>query len=159
MKRFYWLEEGVLAGCSRPGGESPAPDPSAVMQDLHWLKERGVLAVLSLTETGLYLDSEEIDGIDFLHLPVIDMTAPQPSQLIQALRFIDHQRARGRAVAAHCLQGQGRTGTVLAAYLVRQGMEPEAAISRLRMICPGAIEAKDQERALHDFARRRDWIL
>jgi atypical dual specificity phosphatase len=127
--------------------------------DVHWLREQGIDALLSLTERELPLDSEETGGLEVLHLPVIDMTAPQPSQLIQALSFIDRQRAQGRAVAAHCLQGQGRTGTILAAYLVRQGMEPAAAVSHLRQICPGAIEAKEQERALEAFAKRRDWIL
>jgi atypical dual specificity phosphatase len=159
MKRFYWLEEGVLAGCSRPGGESPTPNPALLKADMQWLREQGIDALLSLTEQELRLEDEGVDGMALLHLPVTDMTAPQPGQLIQALTFIDRQRAHGRAVAAHCLQGQGRTGTILAAYLVRQGMEPANAVSHLREICPGAIEAKEQERALEAFAKRRDWIL
>ncbi len=94
-----------------------------------------------------------------LHLPVDDLTAPTPRQFELALGFLDEQLARGRAVVVHCLVGQGRTGTVLAAYLIRSGAAPQDAIARLRQVCPGAIGNPEQERALHAFARRRDWIV
>ena len=53
--------------------------------------------------------------------------------------------------------GQGRTGTVLAAYLIRAGSSAQEAIVRLRDICPGALSSPTQERALEAFAQRRDW--
>jgi atypical dual specificity phosphatase len=115
--------------------------------------------VLSLTETPLEEGALARHGLEGLHLPVPDMTAPTPEQLDRALRFIDRQRAIGRAVLVHCLMGQGRTGTVLAAYLVRRGMSPESAVGKLRLVCPGAVENPEQERALHAFAERRDWIV
>ena len=64
-----------------------------------------------------------------------------------------------RRVAVHCLMGQGRTGSILAAYLIRAGATPEDALARLRAVCPGAVENPTQERALQEFARRRDWII
>jgi hypothetical protein len=48
---------------------------------------------------------------------------------------------------------------VLAAYLIRAGAHPDDALRRLRALCPGAVGSADQERALHAFAARRDWIL
>ena len=173
MKRFYWVVEGVLAGCERPGGAGQrvgaaqvpwgaAGDMKQAEQldaDLAWLREQGVQALLSLTETPLPVGATERWGLTTLHLPVPDMTAPTPQQLDEALRFIDQQRAQGRAVAAHCLMGQGRTGTALAAYLIRGGMTAQAAVRELRALCPGAISAAEQERALEAFARRRDWIV
>ena len=78
---------------------------------------------------------------------------------MQALEFIDGQRAHNRNVAVHCLMGQGRTGTILAAYLIRSGQTPEEALKTLRSLCPGAVENPVQERALQAFAERRDWIV
>jgi protein-tyrosine phosphatase len=48
--------------------------------------------------------------------------------------------------------GYGRTGTVLAAYLVAKGAEPEEAIDRVRRARPGSIETVEQEHAVHLFA-------
>jgi atypical dual specificity phosphatase len=114
---------------------------------------------LTLTETPLPEEALTRAGITGLHLPVLDMTAPTPDQLLAALDFIDQSQASGAAVYVHCLMGQGRTGTVLAAYLVRAGFGPAAAIERIRALRPGSLVAESQERAITDFARQRYWIL
>lgn len=169
MIRFYWLTEQALAGCSRPGGierrglQAPdgtlRPEVAGVLEaDLAWLKDQGIGALLSMTELPLPEEALARYELKSLHLPVEDMTAPTPEQLMQALEFIDWQRAHGRSVAVHCLMGQGRTGTVLAAYLIRSGSSPEEALKALRALCPGAVENPVQERALQAFAERRDWI-
>ncbi len=174
MRSFFWLIDGVLAGCGRPGfrgvgggrgpGSRPAFDDTpealaALEADLVWLREQGIGAVLSLTETPLMNGAAERLGLAVLHLPVDDLTAPTPRQLEHALAFIDEQTARDHGVVVHCLVGQGRSATVLAAYLIRAGAASETAIARLRGVCPGAIGSPEQERALHAFARRRDWIV
>lgn len=166
MRGFYWLIEGALAGCPRPGrggrandGAPARRDAVALDEDLGWLRERGIRALLSLTETPLDAGALARHGFATLHLPVDDLHAPTPAQLHYALAFIDAQRALDRAVAVHCLVGQGRTGTVLAAHRIRAGSTPEAALAELRALSPGAIGSPAQEAALHAFARRRDWIL
>lgn len=162
MLRFYWLEEGVLAGCSLPGGNNgrwAARNGIALGHDLEELRRQGIGAVLSLTEDALNLETLAEYGLDSLHVPVPDMTAPLPGQIQAALTFLDRQRVEGNAVAVHCLMGQGRTGTILAARLIRDGMPADEAIVHLRRICPGAIESPAQQEALHRFAERRDWIL
>jgi protein-tyrosine phosphatase len=55
--------------------------------------------------------------------------------------------------------GQGRTGTVLAAYLIRAGTDVGAAVAEVRAVCPGAIGSAAQEQALAEYARRRDWLI
>ena len=161
LQGFYWLERGVLAGCARPGkrGYGAAEAQTMLETDLAELQEYGIGAVLSLTESPLDNAVVERFGMAYLHLPVDDMQAPEPEQLDRALAFIDRQRTQGRAVAVHCLMGQGRTGSVLAAYLIRAGRTPEQALRELRAVCPGAVSAPVQERALEAFARRRDWIV
>lgn len=172
MRGFYWLIEDALAGCPRPGGSAPRRagaadgsnnndfgDNNALDADLGWLCEQGIGAILSMTETPLAAEALERHGLASLHLPVDDMTAPTPEQFDRALRFIDWQHVRGTAVAVHCKMGQGRTGVVLAAYLVRMGASPELALARVREVCPGAVSSPEQERALAAFAIRRDWII
>jgi atypical dual specificity phosphatase len=157
IHRFYWLIEHALAGCSQPGSGTSCPD--ALDDDLQWLRSRGIGAVLSLTEAPLAQQALDRYELDALHLPIADLSAPSPEQFLCALEFIDGQQAQGRAVVVHCLMGQGRTGTILAAHLVRAGMTPHEALRCLRAICPGAISEPAQERALEAFAARRDWIL
>ena len=172
MRGFYWLIEGLLAGCPRPGGtngqgmgttfrrnEEMLPEKvDGLDDDLAWLKQQGVGAVLSLTESPLAAEALARQGMEALHLPVPDLAPPTLEQLMGALEFIDEQHALGRGVVVHCLMGQGRTGTVLAAYLIRSGASPEEALRTLRAVCPGAVGAAAQEQALHTFAERRDWI-
>jgi atypical dual specificity phosphatase len=169
MRSFYWLIENALAGCGRPGAaghrarSGPAADEAEVMAaldaDLAFLRDQGVGAVLTLTETPLADEALKRAGLESLHIPITDMAAPSPLQFERALSFIDEQRGLGRRIAVHCLMGQGRTGSILAAYLIRAGATPEDALARLRAVCPGAVENPTQERALQEFARRRDWII
>lgn len=168
MHGFYWLIEGALAGCPRPGyrrGDradnhtTEAQGATALDEDLAWLRDRGIRSLLSLTETPLEAGALARHDFATLHLPVDDLHAPTPAQLHYALSFIDAQGALGRAVAVHCLIGQGRTGTVLAAHRIRAGSTPDAALAELRALSPGAIGAPEQESALRAFALRRDWIL
>jgi atypical dual specificity phosphatase len=173
IHRFYWLIENGVAGCSRPGepegGRSRLParaddrhltdTAEELDRDLAWLRARDIGAVLSLTETPLAQNVLARHDLECLHLPVPDLTAPLPEQLTRALAFVDEQRSMNRAVAVHCLMGQGRTATVLAAFLIRGGMTAERAIEELRTMCPGAIGSQEQELALQAFAQRRDWII
>lgn len=154
MHRFYWLIDNVLAGCSRPGVRR-----GSLETDLAILQSRGIGALISLTESPLPAGALDRHGILGLHLPVDDFQAPTPDQMLEAFAFLDRARATGTPAAVHCLAGQGRTGTVLAAYLIRGGLSAEEAIAEVRSVCPGAVEAEPQRRALAAWAADRPWLI
>ncbi len=139
MHNFSWLVEGEVAGMARP-------DPS----DAERLREEGITALVCLTRRPSFFEPPE--GLSILHLPVADMTAPTQEQLVQAVRFLETALASGGRAAVHCTAGWGRTGTVLAAWLVGRGEDPDGAIERVRRARPGSIETAEQEHAVHRFA-------
>lgn len=154
MQRFYWMIDGQLAGCSRPGAHG-----QSVASDLAALRAYGIASVLSLTETPVLAHEIEAAGLDALHLPVDDFQAPTTRQLLRALAFIDSSLAENMPVAVHCLAGQGRTGTILAAWLLRSGLSADDAIAEIRALAPGAIESTPQVAALRQWAGERPWLV
>lgn len=155
MERFYWIRESHLAGCSRPGGRRD----DRLAADLDELQGYGIGAIVSLTETALDELAVQELGIVYTHIPIVDMTAPSPTQLFDALDAIDLAHAEDRVVVVHCLAGQGRTGTVLAAWLIRQGASTDDAIAELRAACPQAVENDAQLACLRAFERDRLWVV
>lgn len=139
MHNFSWLVPGEVAGMARP-------DPS----DAERLREEGITALVCLTRRPPFFEPPE--GISILHLPVADMTPPTQEQLLQAARFLETAVGSGGKAAVHCTAGWGRTGTVLAAWLVSRGEDPDEAVARVRERRPGSIETAEQEHAVHRFA-------
>lgn len=127
--------------------------------DLAKLHSLGIRAVLSLTETPVLHHHLAAAGLEVLHLPVDDFHAPSTSQMLQALAFIDQSLADTMPVAVHCLAGQGRTGTILAAWLLRAGYSADEAILEVRAAAPGAIESARQVAALQRWAAERPWLV
>ena len=82
-------------------------------------------------------------------VPVPEFRAPGPEALGLFFQVCEAARHRGEGVAVHCRQGQGRTGTCLAAYLMRfAGLAASEAIAVVRRARPGSIETRHQEEAL-----------
>jgi atypical dual specificity phosphatase len=155
MERFYWVREDRLAGSSRPGGLRD----DRLDADLIELHERGIGAILSMTETPIDAFAVEAAGMSYAHIPVDDFTAPGVSQIRDALDVIDLAHAEDRAVLVHCAAGQGRSATILGAWLVRQGTTADDAIAELRTVCDRAVENEAQIACLRAFERDRLWVV
>lgn len=142
---FSWVIEGKLAAMSMPDRSS---------DDLGQLGRKGVGALVNLTPWEWPASVLTQYGLEYLQLPIPDFSPPQPAQADKFVQFCDRNINQGRAVAVHCLAGKGRTGTMIACYLVYKGAEPQEAIGRIRSLRPGSIETHSQELAVHEFAAR-----
>src|SRR5690349_8715576 len=141
---FSWVEKPHLAALARPS--SP--------EDMHWLRQQGVQVLLSLTEERPRRDWTDDAGLLVFHEPLEDMEAPTQEQLDRAVSAITRAVAAEMPVAVHCGAGLGRTGVVLAAYLVSKGMTANAAIAKVRRLRPNSIETDEQAESIERFARR-----
>ncbi|MEN6624640.1 MAG: dual specificity protein phosphatase family protein [Candidatus Sumerlaeia bacterium] len=145
---FSFVWKNLVAGSGYPGSGGE------LLSTLSALEEKGIRAILSLTEEPLELAPLREFGFEYQHLPIEDFTAPTQEQVEQAVRFIDRQIERNQGALVHCRAGIGRTGTILACYLVSRGLEPSQAIDVVRESRPGSCEVYTQEFAVHQYARR-----
>ena len=137
---FDWIVPGQVAAMAMPWPE-----------DLEELRRRGITALLSLSERPV----AEAAGFARLSLPVRDFRAPTPGQLEAAVEFVETAVNAGGACAVHCGAGLGRTGTVVAAWLVRRGRSAQEAIAEVRRARPGSVETREQEAAVVAYENMR----
>lgn len=147
LPNFSYLIEGRIAGSAYPGyGEM-------LGQALARLQSLGIGAILSLTEEAPEQAMLREFGFQHLHLPIPDFTAPKLPQIDRAMEFLAEHTREGRQALVHCTAGMGRTGTLLACYLVHSGLDPAEAIDQVRVLRPGSVETHEQERVVHEYAR------
>jgi atypical dual specificity phosphatase len=140
---FSWIDKPLLAALARPS--SP--------EELAWLRSQGIEVLLSLTEDRPRRDWVEQANLLLFHEPLEDMEAPTQDQLDRSVSAIARAIDSNMGVAVHCGAGLGRTGTVLAAYLVAKGQSAATAIAKIRRLRPGSIETEDQVAAVELYAR------
>lgn len=119
--------------------------------DLLDLKKLGIGSIVSLTLRSPFA-GEKPQGIDHLHLPVPDMSCPHQEVLVRAVAFLRKSVEAGNAALVHCGAGYGRTGTVIACYLVTEGLSAQEAMDVVRAARPGSIETLEQEVGIMEFA-------
>ena len=138
---FSWVIDGKLAGHEGPSSE----------QDLIWLRRQGVLTLVRLIEREeIEVDTDQFRklGMWDFHAPIPDCGVPNPEQIDRIIRFIDGSISAGRPTGVSCKFGLGRTGTILACYLVRHGSDANVAIDEVRKKRPGSIATKEPENAV-----------
>lgn len=144
---FSWLIAGEVAGHSAP----------LSAKDLLFLKHKGIKSLVRMAE----LDKPTVTDAQVLessfadcHEPMPDFTPPTKVQINRVIAFMKASVAGGRPVGVSCGMGLGRTGTVLACYLVSLGYGAPEAIAEVRAKRPGSIETRTQEEAVKKYGAR-----
>lgn len=144
---FLWLKKGALAGTPRPG----------IIADLDYdmraLQRVGVTLLVSLTRVTMEPGLLSGYGIRGVWSPIRDMGAPSLEQAMTLCRRIARWIADGEVVAVHCRAGLGRTGTILASYLIWEGRGPLDALETARRIEPRWVQSEAQVAFLEEFAK------
>jgi protein-tyrosine phosphatase len=93
----------------------------------------------------------------YLCLPTLDHTAPTPIQIRHALDFIAEEKPF-KKVLVHCALGHGRSATVIAAWLLQNGVAKTArdADDHIRRIRAGARLKPNQLRVLNEMFSKTD---
>ena len=132
--KFSWLIENKLAGSGIPTS----------IDEVEWAIKQGVKSIVTIREEPL--DENWIKDVNYLHILSNDMGVPEFDDLVYAVDFIHRRITSNEPVMVHCLAGMGRTGVILACYLVKhQKMSAGEATERVREERPGSIQSYPQE--------------
>ena len=134
---FSWLIDDKLAGSGMPTSVS----------EIDWILKQGVKSIVTMTENSL--PESWVKNVKYLHVPTEDFSAPDMEQIDEAVEFIRIRIENNEPVMVHCAAGIGRTGTILACYLVKyQKISAKDAIQKVRKERPGSIQSESQEIAI-----------
>ena len=109
------------------------------------LLEPRELRMLAIARLGAEIERR---SMEWLHLPIPDAGTPSAASEAQWPEMSLRLRsllAAGENVLVHCRGGLGRAGMIAARLLIETGVDPDAAIKRVRAVRPGAIETEPQE--------------
>jgi atypical dual specificity phosphatase len=134
---FTWVRDARLAASGRPFSKG----------QVEWLEDNGITAILTLTEEPL--PSDWTRGIEARHISLTDHAPLTPAQMKAGADYITSALSEGKVLLVHCLAGKGRTGCVLAAYMMAyEGKTARQAIDELRSTRGGSVEGPQERNVL-----------
>ncbi|XP_047467041.1 dual specificity protein phosphatase 23b [Mugil cephalus] len=141
---FSWVDPGKVAGLAMP----------RMTCEYQYLLDNGIKHLVCLCERKPpYHDT--CPELQLHHIKIADFTPPTPTQIDRFLSIVEEANSKGEGAAVHCMHGHGRTGTMLACYLVKtRKMSGIDAINEIRRLRRGSIETQEQEKAVVQFYQR-----
>lgn len=138
---MYWVRKGIIGGSHLPSTE----------YELQMWKKEGVKRVLILAEdweiaedwgdSEYYFSTLRDMGFEFLHEPIPDGEAPNFIQFKEIMSWL----LKDKRNLVHCVAGIGRTGTVIAGYLMlTEDLDADEAIYEVRQYQPDAVQTMEQ---------------
>ena len=144
---FSWVIEGKLAGSGM----------LMTFSQFLWVVTHGIKTIVTVREVPLprkWLSNSIGTGIDYLHLEVEDYGVPSIQDMDNTIDYIRLHIEEKKPVMVHCAAGRGRTGTILAAYLLKEnGLTADQAINKIRKLRPGSIQSNRQEEAISIYEK------
>lgn len=133
---FYKVEDSFYAG------EYPfAPNLDVGKVKISILEKLGVSNVIDLTEEDELIPYKNyLPSINYYRFPIKDRHIPDSFESVQSLmEIIREALENSKVIYIHCWGGVGRTGTIVACWLVYNGIPSSKAIKNLNQLwsqCP-----------------------
>ena len=139
---FSWLIQGKLAGSAIPTSK----------KEVEWMQEEGVKTIVTIREEPL--DANWVNEMNYLHVLSDDMGVPSFEDLKNSVDYVHKKIQNEEPVLVHCLAGLGRTGTILACYLIKyEKMSAVDAIHHVREKRHGSIQSFVQEEIIFQYEK------
>ncbi|MHA2253081.1 MAG: phosphatase domain-containing protein [Candidatus Kariarchaeaceae archaeon] len=139
---FSWIKDGIIAGSSRPYYD----------EQLNFLEDEDIRVIINLTEEPH--QNDDLNAFKLYNIPIPDFDVPKKEQITRFLEICNKHEQANEPILVHCIAGCGRTGTMLAIWLLSKQLvkSPEEAVTRIRELRPCSIETKEQEATIRDFS-------
>ena len=141
---YSWVIKDELAGSGMP----------MTYSQFLWILAHGIKTIITVREVPLPAHwFTNNTNLQYLHLKVEDYGSPTLEQLDNTIDFMKKQIESGKPVMVHCAAGKGRTGTVLAAYLLKEevNLGAEKAIMKIRKLRPGSVQSEAQKKCIQSY--------
>ena len=115
----------------------------------------GVTAVLDLTSE--FSETQPLRSLEYLNIPILDLTSPSQHQMETMARFIANHVESGK-VYVHCKAGYSRSAAAVGAWLLASHQTANIAetLAALRRARPSIIVRPEVIEALTFFAETCD---
>ncbi|KAG5870422.1 hypothetical protein JTB14_024067 [Gonioctena quinquepunctata] len=136
---FTWVEKNVTAFAW--------PQTRGNME---YLWQIGIRHIITLCPEKI--PEIEESKFSWTYIPIEECQAPSIEDIFKFIRTVQWCRKRNLPIGIHCRMGLGRTGVMVAIYLMYfHGMNAEQALKNLRYHRPGSVDSKVQEECVLNY--------